>query len=302
MTQALLLSWDLRPTVVLVLGVMATLYLVGWRRLRAAARARAAAAGRSPQFSLAAGWKLATYWGGLLTLAVALMSPVDILGSQLLFIHMIQHLLLTMVAVPLLLIGNPFPVLVWGLPKSARHQASGLLNGRSAFRQALAKITSPGIVWLLYVTVLVGWHDPGLYQWALRNPFVHDVEHISFFATTMLLWWHILGVAPRFHRSMTVGLRIVYTISVVPVSVIVGVVIAFATTPIYPYYAAAPRLMNLSVIEDQIIAGILMWIPGSEMFFWVALLVLTQIVNPEANKPVNPNPPWLVDEHAVVSR
>lgn len=302
MTTALLLSWELRPTVLLVLGTLAALYLVGWRRLRALARKRPAGERPRKRAPLAAGWKLAAYWGGLLTLAIALISPVDVLSGQLLFMHMTQHLLLTMVAVPLLLVGNPFPVLVWGLPRRARHRVSGLLNERSAIRRALAKVTAPGIVWLLYVCALIGWHDPMLYDWALRNRFVHDLEHLSFFITTMLLWWHILGVAPRLHRSMTVGQRIVYTISVVPVSVIIGVVIAFATTPVYPYYASVPRIMNLSVIEDQIIAGILMWIPGSEMFFWVAIIVLTQIVNAEAKKPVNPNPAWLVDEQAFTSR
>lgn len=299
MIQALLLSWDLRPEVILVLGLAGFIYLNGWRRLRHQTRLRS---GGNPQSNLVSGWKLALYWGGLLTVAIALMSPVDILSSQLLFMHMTQHLLLTMVAVPLLLIGNPFPVLVWGLPKQARRPVSGLLNERSSFRRVLAKITSPGIAWMLYVCALIGWHDPKLYNLALRNQFVHDLQHLSFFLTTMLLWWHILAVAPRFHRSLTVGQRIVYTISVVPVNMLIGVVIAFATAPIYTYYVDVPRLLGLGVLEDQMIAGILMWIPGSEMFFWVGLIVLTQIVNAEAKKPVNPNPPWLMDEHVAVSR
>lgn len=279
------------------------LYLAGWRRLRSLSRVRAGHKRHSNLRvqPLAAGWKLATYWGGLLAIAVALMSPVDILSSQLFFMHMTQHLLLTMVAVPLLLIGNPFPVVVWGLPRGVRRGVSGLFNGRSAFRRALAKVTSPGIVWLFYVCALIGWHDPQLYDLALRNQLVHDLQHLSFFVTTVLLWWHVLGVAPRLHRSMTVGQRLVYTISVVPVSMIIGVVIAFATTPLYPYYLAAPRLMGLSVMEDQMISGILMWIPGSEMFFWAALIVLTQIVNAEAQRAMRPNQAWRVDEHVAVS-
>ncbi len=302
MTTALLLSWDLRPEIILVLGLAAAVYLVGWRRLRAMAGARPAGADRPAQSPLAAGWRLATYWGGLATIAVALMSPVDILSSQLFFMHMIQHLLLTMVAVPLLLIGNPFPVLVWGLPKRTRRGVSGLLNERSTFRKVLAKITSPGIVWLLYVSVLIGWHDPKMYDLALRNQFVHDIEHLCFFVTTMLLWWHVLGVAPRFHRTMSVGQRLIYTISVVPVSVIIGVAIAFATDPIYTYYLDVPRLMGLSVLEDQMISGILMWIPGSEMFFWAALIVLTQIVKEDEKKKAESRAAWTVDESVAVSQ
>jgi cytochrome c oxidase assembly factor CtaG len=300
MTTALLLSWDWRPEVIFSLGLAAMIYLIGWRRLRNLAQARAASAQQSSHSRLATGWKLAAYWGGLVIVAVALMSPVDILSSQLFFMHMIQHLLLTMIAVPLLLIGNPFPVLVWGLPKRARRSVGGLLNERSTVRRVFAKVTSPGIAWMLYVCALIGWHDPQLYDLALRNQFVHDLQHLTFFVTTSLLWWHILGVAPRFHRSLTVGQRIVYTISVVPVNMIIGVVIAFSTSPIYKYYLDVPRLLGLSVLEDQMIAGILMWIPGSEMFFWVGLIVLTQIVNAEAKKPVDPAPVWRVDEHVAV--
>lgn len=302
MTTALLLSWDLRPEIILVLGLAAAVYLVGWRRLRALAGARPAVADEHTKSPLTAGWRLATYWGGLATIAVALMSPVDILSSQLFFMHMIQHLLLTMVAVPLLLIGNPFPVLVWGLPKRTRLSVSGLLNERSTFRKVLAKITSPGIVWLLYVSALIGWHDPKMYDLALRNQFVHDLEHLSFFITTMLLWWHVLGVAPRFHRTMSVGQRLIYTISVVPVSVIIGVAIAFAQTPIYTYYLDVPRLMGLSVLEDQMISGILMWIPGSEMFFWAALIVLTQIVKEDEKKKAENRSAWTADESVALSR
>jgi cytochrome c oxidase assembly factor CtaG len=216
--------------------------------------------------------------------------------------HMTQHLLLTMVAVPLLLLGNPFPVLMWGLPMKARRPVSAVLSERSPLRRPLALVTSPGVVWLLYISALIGWHDPALYNLALRNSLVHDLQHLSFFITTMLLWWHILGVAPRLHRSLSAGQRIVYTISVVPVNMIIGVVIAFATSPIYSHYLSVPRLMGLSVMQDQMIAGILMWIPGSEMFFWAGLIVLTQLVNAEAKKPVPSNAPWLVEEHSTGAR
>jgi cytochrome c oxidase assembly factor CtaG len=299
MAQALLLSWDLRSEVILLLGLAAAIYLRGWLRLRALPLA-AARRSQDQHRPLAAGWRLATYWAGLLTLALSLMSPIDVLSGQLFFMHMSQHLLLTMVAVPLLLIGNPFPVLMWGLPRQARRPVSAVLSERSRLRRPLALVTSPGVVWLLYVSALIGWHDPALYNLALRNGFVHDLQHLSFFITTALLWWHVLGVAPRLHRSMSVGQRIVYTISVVPVNMIIGVVIAFAPSPIYSHYLDVPRLLGLSVMQDQMIAGILMWIPGSEMFFWAGLIVLTQIVNAEAKKPAPKDAPWLVEEHAAV--
>ena len=316
MIQALLLSWDLRPEVILLLGLAAVIYLRGWLHLRAMpvpashlpGQAEPGSRGAAKQPTeqrrpLAAGWRLATYWAGLATIGLSLMSPIDVLSGQLFFMHMTQHLLLTMVAVPLLLLGNPFPVLMWGLPMTARRPVSALLSERSPVRRPLALVTSPGVVWLLYIIALIGWHDPALYNLALRNSFVHDLQHLSFFITTMLLWWHVLGVAPRLHRSLSVGQRIVYTISVVPVSMIIGVVIAFAPSPIYSHYLNVPRLMGLSVMQDQMIAGILMWIPGSEMFFWAALIVLTQVVNAEAaRKPVHSQASWLVKEHSTGAR
>ena len=95
---------------------------------------------------------------------------------------------------------------------------------------------------------------------------------------------------------MSVGQRLIYTISVVPVSVIIGVAIAFAQNPIYTYYLDVPRLMGLSVLEDQMISGILMWIPGSEMFFWAGLIVLTQIVKEDEKKKAESRAAWTVDE------
>lgn len=299
MFRALLLSWDFRIEVLIVLGLAAVVYLRGWLRLRALPQSPRGSATQPQRRPLAANWRLATYWAGLLTVGISLMSPIDVLSGQLFSMHMTQHLLLTMVAVPLLLIGNPFPVLMWGLPRRARRPASALLSEGSRLRRPLAVATSPGIVWLLYVIGLIAWHDPLLYGLALRNQFVHDLQHLTFFVTTLLLWWHILGVAPRLHRSLSTGQRIIYTISVVPVNVIIGVVIAFAPSPIYSHYVNMPRLLGLSVMADQMIAGILMWIPGSEMFFWAALIVLTQVVNAEAKKPVQSNPLWLVEEHTA---
>lgn len=286
MTKALLLSWDWRPEVLVILITLALVYVRGWLRLRRKTRAE----GQRTRW--AAGWRLATYWLGLASIGVSLMSPIDVLSGQLFFLHMTQHLLLSMAAVPLMLIGDPFPVLMWGLPAAARRPVTALLNDRSPWRRMLARLTTPGISWLAYVTVLIGWHDPTLYDLALRNNAVHDIQHLCFFFTTALLWWHVLGCAPRLHRSLSIGQRIIYTISVVPVNMIIGVVIAFAPQPVYPYYANVPRITSLSVMQDQMIAGILMWIPGSEMFFWAALLVLTHVIANEAKKPVQTNPAW----------
>ena len=100
---------------------------------------------------------------------------------------------------------------------------------------------------------------------------------------------------PRFHRTLTTFQRLAYVLAVIPANMILGVVIAFATEPIYTYYTTVPRLWGLSVVEDQMISGIIMWIPGSMMYILIALILVSRIVQGEAEKPENPDVPWLVD-------
>jgi cytochrome c oxidase assembly factor CtaG len=299
---ALLSSWEWRIEIILVLVMLGALYLRGWSRLRRITGQRPSEQRSNPRPPLAATWKPVAYLSGLVLVAVALMSPVDVLASQLFSMHMIQHLLLMMFAVPLLLIATPFPALMWGLPKGLRRTVGGALNQESGLRQLLTKITAPGVVWFVYVAVYVGWHDPGMYNLALRNDFVHDLEHLSFFAIAMLYWWHVTGVGPRFHRTFGSGKRLMYVVAAVPASMFTGIAIAFSSQPIYQHYTTVPRFYGLSVLDDQILAGVIMWIPGSMMFLLAGLILLGRIVQVEANKPPDPNPAWQVDERAVTGR
>lgn len=303
--QSLLLSWNWRIEIILPLLAAGVLYVLGWRRLRATTRERMASRSgewTNPRPPLAAGWKPASYVAGLVVVAVALMSPIDVLGGQLFYMHMIQHLLLVMIAPPLLLIATPFPMIMWGLPRRPRRNVAGLLTGDSAIRRAITQATKPGVVWLLYIAVYIGWHDPGMYNLALRSDFVHDLEHLTFFGTAMLFWWHVTGVGPRFHRTFNSTKRLLYLISAIPANMFTGIAIAFASEPIYEYYTTVPRFYGLSVLDDQVLAGVIMWIPGSMMFLLAGLIFLSRIVQAEVDKPVNPNPAWAADEAKLVRR
>lgn len=295
MTLALLTSWDFRLIVIIGLAIPGILYIRGWRYLRTVTRSSDDPGRANPRAALVAGWKPVAYLSGLVVTGFALMSPVDVLGGQLFFMHMIQHLLMIMISAPLLLVSNPFPVLMWGLPRRGRQKVGGLLNGPSRFRRIVTRLTAPGIAWLFFFTVYVGWHDPNLYNLALRSDFVHDIEHLTFFFASLLFWWHVTGVAPRFHRTLTTFQRLAYVLAIIPANMILGVVISFATEPIYTYYTTVPRIWGLSVIEDQMISGIIMWIPGSMMYILIALILVSRIVQREAEKPESPDLPWLVD-------
>ena len=261
--KAVLLSWDWRLDVIIILALAGILYSRGWYRLRKRSRHAGKRYQQSTrtQWRLANGWRLFSYFLGLFLVALALLSPIDALGQQLFMFHMIQHLLLIMFAPPLLLLANPMPFILWGLPDSWRyHVGRGLsyvLHRDSVVRNTLRTLTATGVVWLIWVISLIGWHDPGMYNAALRSEFVHNVEHLMFFVASMLFWWHITGAGPRIHKQLGVWVaRIGLLIGAIPPNMLLGVVLAFATTALYSYYTAVPRLWGIDVVTDQRIGGL----------------------------------------------
>lgn len=264
----LLTSWDFRPDVSLTILVAGFLYIFGWRRLRKRGRGRTAS-----------NWRLASYLSGLAVLGLALMSAIDVFQSLLFLMHMIQHLLLVMIAPPLLLLANPMPFILWGLPVRLRQTVSQLFRRRSAFRQGLRKLTPPGKSWFAFIIILIGWHDPGAYNASLRYDWLHDIEHISFFVSGLLYWWHVIGAGPRIHKPLSYTFRIVYLLGTIPFNMFLGVVIAFAESPIYTYYTTVPRLWGISVLNDQQLGGLIMWIPGSMMYIIATLVIVARIAN-----------------------
>jgi cytochrome c oxidase assembly factor CtaG len=223
------------------------------------------------------------------------MSPIDVLGGQLFFMHMVQHLLLVMIVPPLLLLANPLPFFLWGLPAWARHKAGGLLSRRSAFRRGLYALTAPGLVWMAFIAFFLGWHDPSAYNAALRSDVIHDLEHLTFFGTAMLFWWLIIGAGPHL-RSHSRGVRLALLLATVPVNMAAGVVIAFSNQPIYTYYTTVPRLWGMTVMLDQMIGGVIMWIPGSMMFILAALIIVSRMIQTETAKEPLPESEWATDE------
>jgi cytochrome c oxidase assembly factor CtaG len=208
---------------------------------------------------------------------------------------MVQHLLLVMIAPPLLLLANPLPFFMWGLPDGVRRRVAGLLRRESAFRRGLRSAASPGLAWMVFVAVFLGWHDPNAYNAALRSDFVHDMEHLTFFASAMLFWWLVVGAGPRV-RSLSRGMRLALVLGAVPVNMLAGVAISFANQPIYTYYTTVPRLWGLSVMQDQMWGGVIMWIPGSMMYLAAALILIAGLVQTEAEKQALPEQQWATDE------
>jgi cytochrome c oxidase assembly factor CtaG len=243
---------------------------------------------------------LSVYLLGLFIVGLALLSPIDVLAAQLFSMHMIQHLLLVMIAPPLLLIANPLPFVLWGLPTPLRRRTgqgiAHLLGTDAPFRRTFRSLTAPGISWMIWVIVIVGWHDPGAYNAALHSSFIHDVEHLSFFLAGMLFWWHVTGAGPRIHKQPGLVVRIAYVLSVIPPNMLTGVVIAFAAEPIYAYSVG---FLGLSVIDDQQLGGVIMWVPGSMMYIVAALILAARLLHAEQLKPPLPESKWATDETLI---
>ncbi|MFQ5398163.1 MAG: cytochrome c oxidase assembly protein [Anaerolineae bacterium] len=297
--KAALLSWGWRADVIVLLAVAGTLYSMGWRRLRRRIRQRPGAL-PSGRWQLSSAWRLTAYLSGLLLTGIALMSPLDTLGAALFTFHMIQHLLLIMIAPPLLMVANPMPFMLWGLPAPWRRKVgralTRLLNSKAPFRRNLRKVTTPGIIWMAWVVSLLGWHDPNAYNAALRHELVHDVEHLTFFLAGMLFWWHVTGAGPRIHKRFGPIGRIAFLLSAIPPNMLIGVAIAFAREPIYTYYLDAPRLWGLTVMMDQQLGGVIMWVPGSMMYIIAALVLAARLLEGDDQKPALPEQEWGMDE------
>jgi len=288
--RAALSSWSWRPEVIIPLLILGTLFLVGWRRLRA--RGGRVAGWRT----LGAPWRPVSYIAGLLVVALALLSPFDVLVQQLFFMHMIQHLLLIMVAPPLLLLPNPLPFVLWGLPTPLRLGVGGALNSvinkQSAVGRVLRLMTTPVAVWFIFVVMIIGWHDPSLYNAALRSNWVHDLEHITMFAAGMLYWWLVSGAGPRLHKNLSRVAKIAFILAVIPPNMALGIVLAFSQQPIYAFYSDMPRLWGISALDDQRISGVIMWIPGNMMHFMTALAIIFMILSGEGRKPATQEAMW----------
>lgn len=237
---ALLLgAWDWRPDVLAVVTVLGGVYVTGWLRLRR----RDTAAARAQD--------LALYLLGLVAIALALLSPVDALGPVLLTMHMVQHELLAMIAAPLLLLANPYPVALWALPDGLRRRVGRLLTRDTAARRALRAVTFMPVAWLTYMAILWGWHLPVAYQAALERPVLHDVQHLSFFLAALLFWWPVIHPAPRV-TPLAYGLRLLYVAAAIGLTMLPVMAIAlFARDLVYPYYATQPRLWGLGPLDDQ---------------------------------------------------
>lgn len=223
------------------------------------------------------------FYAGLLTIVVALDTPLDPLADSLFAAHMTQHILLLMVAPPLIVYSAPWLQLWRGFSLDFRRTvAKSIARDRwSAPVRALGRLLSrPLPVWILFNGLLVAWHVPVLYDETLASEAVHDLEHATFLAAGMLFWLQVID-SPPVRARLAYGARAAYVTGALLVSWVLAIVLALASTPLYDAYAdLVHRPGGLSALADQQIAGGVMWVPGSIPFTIAIIWALYRWLEP----------------------
>jgi cytochrome c oxidase assembly factor CtaG len=274
--EAAFASWRIEPGLLAGLVVVGILYIRGWLALQPRAPLRFPA------------WRLACFLGGLLSLALALFSPLDAFANFLLSIHMVQHLLLTMVAPPLLLLGAPFLPILLGLPRRFVADGIGPFLHWRPLKTLAAFFTHPVVALSIFCLSNVLWHIPPAYELALRSSFWHRVEHSFFLGTSLLFWWHVIDPWPS-HSRWPRWTVIPYLLAADLQNTVLSAAFSFYDRVIYPSYAAAPRIApDFTALQDQAAAGPIMWVPGSLAFLIPCGIIASQYLSRKKSPPPAP--------------
>jgi putative membrane protein len=249
-----LTTFTVHPSTVVGIAGLAALYEQGARvvgRTRKDAEQSHAAPRPSQRWA---------FYGGLAVMFLSLNGWLhDLSDSYLFSAHMVQHLMLALVVAPLMIMGTPGDMLrpilrVPGVMRVARW------------------VTAPTHCFAIFNVVVAGWHLPPLYNYALSHHPVHIVQHLMFLVASVVMWWPILSPLPELPRLSYPGQMLYLFLLSIPMA-IVSVYIAYADTILYPLYASAPRVLGITPMDDQLIGGLIMWIPGGLFFYSIISIV-----------------------------
>ncbi|HQU43057.1 MAG TPA: cytochrome c oxidase assembly protein [Pirellulales bacterium] len=251
--DAVLRSWPCDPSLLATCIVAAFVYQHGWRVLRRR---------DAPRWH---GGQVAAFVGGVTAIYLALASPIEPLASLLLQVHMVQHLLLMMVAPPLVWLGAPLFPLVRGLPRLVRVVWIAPLLSSRGVRRLAERLTHPFAALSIYVAATWLWHIPPAYELALRSSGWHYTEHACFLIAGLVFWYPVVRPYPSRPR-WSGWLLLPYLILADVQNTVLSALLTFSGKVIYPYYEQVPRIGNISPLDDQSAAGVIMWVPGSVAF------------------------------------
>ncbi len=250
------LHWLPDPAILAPLALFAGIYIWRFRRARREAGGRGAGVKEAAAFT-----------GAAIAILIALVSPLDGLGEDYLFsAHMLQHVLLGDIAPLLLLLA---------LSRVIMRPATRRLMG---VERALGPLANPVTGIVLWLAIMYLWHVPWLYDGAVEHPLVHVLEHMCFFAAGIALWWSLIQPVPM-RRRMTGMQPVAYIAAAKGGLAALGLYLAWASTPLYPYYETTPRIWGLSPVEDQNIGGVIMMVEQSMTLVLVLVVLFVRMLS-----------------------
>ncbi len=243
------LEWNWQPSILICLFLAVFLYLFGLWRVK-----------RSVRPKLFGPLRIASFFGGIAILAAVLISPFDALDDELFCAHMAQHLVLMMVAPPLLIYGRAGAVSFWAFPLRVRRWLARFCTA-AGLKNVWHLAMSPFSVWFLASTALWFWHIPGPYAAAVDSESIHAVEHMCFFVTSLMFW--SLVIEPMGKRPMGYAPALLFVATFGLQNGLMGALLTFSGHAFYKAYLTTSILWGLTPLEDQQLGGLSMWIPAS---------------------------------------
>jgi putative membrane protein len=249
-------------------GAAAALYCRGWLRVRR----------RLPE--IASPWHPTAFLGGLVALWIAAGSPLAACDGDLLTFHMVQHLLLTTVAAPLILLGAPALPLLYGFPDLVRLRGLAPALRWQPVRAVSRVLGQPAVCWAMAMIVFLGWHIPATFELGRRSMPWHVFEQATFFASGLLFWWPVIQPWPSTPALPRWSVPLYLFLATLPCDAL-SAFLAFSDRVIYPAYLSVPRHFGLSALQDQEQAGALMWLVVTIAYVLPAGIIMISVLSPK---------------------
>ncbi len=255
-----LLAWGADPAALVLIPLAALLYARGLASLGSRRRFHD-------------GWRPRLFYLGLAAAFAALVGPLDHLADELFAAHMAQHVVLILIAVPLVLLGAPVIPIMRGVPRAVRRDALIPLLKLRPVRAFLRLISHPLVAWALFIGGFLGWHVSPAFEAAATNEAMHVLEHASFAIGAYVFWWNIIDPLPL-KPNLPYLARVPYIFMTVVPNFILGAFLTYAPNAWYGVYEASAALYGMTGLEDQQLGGVIMWIPGSFIVGTALVIVL----------------------------
>jgi cytochrome c oxidase assembly factor CtaG len=248
-------NWTFDPWIVLPLATLTILYTLGAirlsKRIRWQSRTR---------------WQVVFFYAGMATLVGALVSPLHWLGEHLFTFHMIEHEIVMAVSAPLIVLARPVATLLWGMPRSARHGVGATMRASSIHRlwDWCSGATNANVI---HSVAIWGWHVPVLFDAAVTDTTMHRLQHLSFFVTAIVFWWAIIWKSDYGAAAWHLFLTMIHTS-------LLGALMALAPRVLYLAQTKTAMAWGLTPLEDQQLAGMIMWVPAGTVYAAAAMAML----------------------------